>query len=162
MQNLQLADSGKRLIAFIIDAIILSVVFFILFSILGAIGIFGSSAALSEMDGDVSSAESAGLIAAMAGAGIAVQLLSIALQIGYFTIMESSERQATIGKSAMGLIVADENGNRLDTQKALARNISRILSGMICLIGYFMAFFTANKQALHDIIAKTNVYTKPV
>lgn len=162
MQNLQLADSGKRLIAFIIDGIILSVVFFILFSILGAIGIFGSSAALSEMDGDVSSAESAGLIAAMAGAGIAVQLLSIALQIGYFTIMESSERQATIGKSAMGLIVADENGNRLDTQKALARNISRILSGMICLIGYFMAFFTANKQALHDIIAKTNVYTKPV
>lgn len=76
--------------------------------------------------------------------------------------MESSERQATIGKSAMGLIVADENGNRLDVQKALIRNISRLVSGFICLIGYLMAFFTEKKQALHDIIAKTNVYTKPV
>lgn len=62
----------------------------------------------------------------------------------------------------MGLIVADENGNRLDVQKALIRNISRLISGFICLIGYLMALFTEKKQTLHDIIAKTNVYTKPV
>ncbi|MCU0470537.1 MAG: RDD family protein [Arcicella sp.] len=160
MQNLQLADGGKRLLAFIIDALILSVVLGILFSILSTIGIFGAATALSGSDGEISDAEGLGMVAAMAGAGLGIQILSLALQIGYFTIMESSERQATIGKSAMGLIVADENGNRLDTQKALARNISRILSGMICLVGYFMAFFTEKKQALHDIIAKTNVYTK--
>ncbi|MES2519594.1 MAG: RDD family protein [Bacteroidota bacterium] len=161
MQNLQLADGGKRLIAFLIDAVILSVVFGILFSILGAIGMIGVASAIPDAD-DMSGAEGAGFIAAMAGAGLMIQVLSLAVQIGYFTIMESSERQATIGKSVMGLIVADENGNRLDTQKALARNISRILSGLICGIGYFMAFFTEKKQALHDIIAKTNVYTKPV
>jgi uncharacterized RDD family membrane protein YckC len=160
MQNLQLADGGKRLLAFIIDALILSVVFGILFSILSTIGIFGAATALSGSDGEISDSEGLGMAAAIAGAGLGIQILSLALQIGYFTIMESSERQATIGKSAMGLIVADENGNRLDTQKALARNISRILSGMICFVGYFMAFFTEKKQALHDIIAKTNVYTK--
>lgn len=94
------------------------------------------------------------------GTGLTIQLISIVLQVAYFTIMESSESQATLGKRAMNLMVADENGNRLNTQQALIRNISRIVSGIICLIGYFMAFFTEKKQALHDIIAKTNVYTK--
>lgn len=100
------------------------------------------------------------MMAYFMGAGLTIQLISFALQVAYFTIMESSESQATIGKRAMNLIVADENGNRLNTQQALIRNVSRIISGIICLIGYFMAFFNEKKQALHDIIAKTNVYTK--
>lgn len=154
MQNLQLADSGKRFIAFLIDFIILTVVISILFGILGTIGIIGATTAETS--------DSAGMIAAMMGAGLLIQVLSIALQVGYFTYFESSDRQGTIGKTAMGLIVADENGNRLDTQKALIRNIMRLVSSMICLIGYLMAFFTDKKQTLHDIVAKTNVYTKPV
>jgi len=154
MQSLQLADGGKRFIAFLIDAIILGVVSTILFSILVAVGFMGAS--------NAETSDSAGIMAAMAGAGLLVQLVSVAIQVGYFTYFESSERQGTIGKSAMGLIVADENGNRLDTQKALIRNIMRLISGMICLIGYLMAFFTEKKQTLHDIVAKTNVYTKPV
>jgi uncharacterized RDD family membrane protein YckC len=154
MQNLQLADGGKRFIAFLIDAIILSVVIMILFGILGTIGFMGASSAETS--------DSAGMMAAIMGAGLLMQVLSLVLQIGYFTYFESSDRQATIGKSAMGLIVADENGNRLDVQKALIRNIMRIVSSFICLIGYLMAFFTEKKQTLHDIVAKTNVYTKPV
>jgi len=153
MKNLQLADSGKRVIAFLIDAIILGVISSILYVILGFVGFMGSSS--------LETGGSGGIMAIMAGASL-VNLLSVAIQVGYFTYMESSERQATIGKSAMGLIVADENGNRLDTQKALIRNLSRIISGIICLFGYIMAFFTEKKQALHDVIAKTNVYTKPV
>lgn len=154
MTNLQLADGGKRFIAFLIDAILLTVVVSIVFGILATIGIIGATT--------TETSDSAGMVAAIMGASLLMQVVSLALQVGYFTYMESSERQATIGKSAMGLIVADENGNRLDTQKALIRNISRLVSGLICLIGYLMAFFTEKKQTLHDIIAKTNVYTKPV
>ena len=154
MQNLQLADGGKRFIAFLIDTIILTVVTMILFGILGTVGFMGASSAETS--------DSAGMVAAMMGAGLLMQVLSLALQVGYFTYFEASDRQGTIGKTAMGLIVADENGNRLDTQKALIRNIMRLVSGMICLIGYLMAFFTDKKQTLHDIVAKTNVYTKPV
>lgn len=157
MQNLTLADSGKRLLAFLIDAILLWVIMMVVFGILTTLGIAGAAA---TVDDSMTDGEAAGLIAAMAGVGVTYQLISFAIQITYFTIMESSESQATIGKKAMGLIVADENGNRLNTQQALIRNVSRIISGLICLIGYFMAFFTEKKQALHDIIAKTNVYTK--
>ena len=154
MQNLQLADGGKRFIAFLIDIIIIGVVSSILIGILGTVGFMGASTAETN--------DSAGVMAAVAGVGLLAQLLLFAIQVGYFTYFESSERQGTIGKTAMGLIVADENGNRLDTQKALIRNIMRLVSSFICLIGYLMAFFTEKKQTLHDIVAKTNVYTKPV
>ena len=48
MQNLQLADGGKRFIAFLIDAIILSVVYLIVVGILGTIGGIGAATAISD------------------------------------------------------------------------------------------------------------------
>jgi uncharacterized RDD family membrane protein YckC len=159
MQTLQLADGGKRFIAFLIDVILLWIVQMIVISILSAVGIAGLASSNTNMD-NMGDGQAAAMMAYFMGAGLTIQLISFVIQVAYFTIMESSESQATIGKRAMNLIVADENGVRLSTQQALIRNISRIVSGIICLIGYFMAFFTEKKQALHDIIAKTNVYTK--
>lgn len=159
MQTLQLADGGKRFIAFLIDVVLLWIVQMIVVTILGAVGIAGLASSNMDNMGD---GQTAAMMAYFMGAGLTIQLISIVIQVAYFTIMESSESQATIGKRAMNLIVADENGNRLNTQQALIRNVSRIISAIICLIGYFMAFFTEKKQALHDIIAKTNVYTKSV
>ena len=75
----------------------------------------------------------------------------------YFAYMESSERQATIGKAAMNLKVTDMNGQRIDFGRASIRQFSKILSGCMLLIGYIMAAFTDKKQALHDIIAGTLV-----
>jgi hypothetical protein len=42
--------------------------------------------------------------------------------------MESSKYQATVGKLALGLIVTDMNGGKLDFVKALIRNVSKIVS----------------------------------
>jgi uncharacterized RDD family membrane protein YckC len=141
----------------LIDIILIWIVQTIIVSILGAIGVAGLASTNMENMGE---GQTAALMAYVMGAGLTIQLIFFVVQVAYFTIMESSESQATIGKKAMNLIVADENGNRLNTQQALIRNVSRIVSSIICLIGYFMAFFTEKKQALHDIIAKTNVYTK--
>jgi uncharacterized RDD family membrane protein YckC len=76
---------------------------------------------------------------------------------GYFAGMESSERQATIGKGAMGIYVTDIDGNRISFLRATGRYFAKYLSGFILLIGYIMAAFTARKQALHDILAGTLV-----
>ena len=69
--------------------------------------------------------------------------------------MESSRKQATIGKLTQSLVVTDLQGERISILRALTRNISKILSGMILLIGFIMAEFTKKKQALHDLIAGT-------
>jgi uncharacterized RDD family membrane protein YckC len=78
----------------------------------------------------------------------------------YRALLESSPRQATLGKQAMGIVVTDLNGDRISFGKATARSFSKYLSAIILLIGYIMAAFTEQKQALHDIIAGTLVVKK--
>ena len=75
----------------------------------------------------------------------------------YEAALESSTKQATLGKMALGLKVTDLDGRRISFARATARHFSKILSGMIMLIGYIMAGFTERKQALHDVIAGTLV-----
>ncbi len=75
----------------------------------------------------------------------------------YEAAMESSSKQATLGKMALRLKVTDEYGSRISFARASARYFSKILSRMILMIGYIMAGFTARKQALHDMIAGTLV-----
>lgn len=72
----------------------------------------------------------------------------------YFALMESSARQATVGKIALGLFVTDLQGRRITFGRATGRFFAKIITGLVPLfIGYIMAAFTARKQALHDMIA---------
>jgi uncharacterized RDD family membrane protein YckC len=77
-------------------------------------------------------------------------LLAILLFWAYFAYFESSEKQATLGKQALGLMVIDLNGNRLDFTKATIRYFSKLIFGGILLIGYILIGFTEKKQGLHD------------
>jgi uncharacterized RDD family membrane protein YckC len=79
----------------------------------------------------------------------------------YFALMESSARQATLGKAAMSLYVTNLGGRRLTLGHATGRFFAKIVSAMVPLaIGYIMAGFTEKKQALHDMIAATLVLKK--
>lgn len=77
----------------------------------------------------------------------------------YFAISESSHKQSTLGKQALGIIVTDLKGERLSFGKATARYFCKWLSNLTLFIGYIMAF-THKKQALHDMIAGTLVLTR--
>jgi uncharacterized RDD family membrane protein YckC len=94
-----------------------------------------------------------------AGFGL-LMILSILLTWAYFSLMESSAWQGTIGKKIMGIKVTDMNGSRISLGRATIRlAVKAFLSGWF-LIGYIMAFFTQRKQALHDLIAGTLVLTR--
>jgi uncharacterized RDD family membrane protein YckC len=75
----------------------------------------------------------------------------------YSALMESSKKQATVGKMALGIIVTDLAGNRIGFGRATGRHFAKILSGLILGIGFLMAAFTERKQALHDMVAGTLV-----
>ena len=81
----------------------------------------------------------------------------VAIYILYFAVFEGSWRQATPGKMLMGIFVTDLNGKRISYRRALARSLGRILSVIICFIGFLVALFTARSQALHDLLADTLV-----
>ncbi|HXH99101.1 MAG TPA: RDD family protein [Sphingobacteriaceae bacterium] len=86
--------------------------------------------------------------------GLALALLT---KIFYSTLMESSIRQATYGKSLLGLKVTDELGGRLSVNKALVRNMAKLVSKLTVGIGYLSGFFDKKQQCLHDKIAGTMV-----
>ena len=87
----------------------------------------------------------------------AASSISIVLGWLYAALMESSSRQATLGKMAMGAIVTDLEGRRIGFGKATGRHFAKILSALIFGIGFLMVAFTARKQGLHDILAGTLV-----
>lgn len=136
------ANVLKRFVASLIDGIILY--------ILGAVVGFVIGLAIGGAAGE----DGAGAVALVAGiAGIVIGWL-------YYALQESSPKQATIGKQAMGLVVTDMNGERVSFVKASIRHFAKILSALILMIGYIMAFFTEKKQALHDMIAGTVILQK--
>lgn len=92
----------------------------------------------------------------------AVYLLILSVPLGwmYFSGMESSPLQATVGKLVVGLYVTDLQEQRISFGRATGRYFAKLLSGMIVLIGYLMAGFTQKKQGLHDMMANCLVLRK--
>lgn len=148
-----------RFVAFVIDWIIVYVLqSFVLVPFLAVLGITFASQ-MPDPD-NITNAEAMGMVASIVAAGAVATLISTVVGVFYWTLMESSKYQATIGKLALGLRVTDMDGKNLDFVKALIRNLSKIISGLILLIGYIMAAFTEKRQGLHDIIANTLVVKK--
>ena len=119
-----------RLLAYIIDAVILGAITFPLVQVLQSMGIAENS----------------------------TNVLSIAISWMYFAVFESSGWMGSPGKKALGLIVTDEQGMRLSVGRATRRYFAKILSGLLLGIGFFMIAFTARKQGLHDKIFHTLVW----
>lgn len=90
----------------------------------------------------------------------AAYFLSLLASILYFTLMESSRFQGTLGKMALGIKVTGLNGERIPFGKAFLRYISKILSGFILMFGYLMMLWSPKKQCLHDQLAGTLVVKK--
>ncbi len=160
MSSTTYAGFWLRFVAYIIDYIIVYVAqSFVLVPIFAAMGI-GLATTPGLFEGDMSSEDMVTMIIAIISAASVAALIGFAIQVLYFSIMESSKQQATVGKMALGLKVTDAEGGKLDFGKALLRNLCKIISSLILMVGYIMAGFTEKKQGLHDIIANTLVVKK--
>jgi uncharacterized RDD family membrane protein YckC len=89
-----------------------------------------------------------------------LQIVSMIIYWLYFAFMESSKKQATVGKLLLGMVVTDTEGAPVSFAKASARAFSKYLSAVILLFGFIMAGFTEKRQALHDMIAGCLVLKK--
>jgi uncharacterized RDD family membrane protein YckC len=119
-----------RLLAYLVDSVILSTAF----------GLLAIAAAFLGPVG----------ITILAFLGIAGPVL-------YWSLMHASARQATFGKALLGLKVGDTSGRRVSLLRALAREVAKILSALPLMLGFILAAFTRRKQALHDVVASTTV-----
>ena len=143
--RVQPASFGSRLAAYFVDYILTSVL-----SYGAAAAVAVGMLAKADEAGDWADAPPPAFIAAILVSSFTIPFL-------YFTLMESSSMQATLGKKLVGIRVTDLNGQRITFGRAAGRYLGKLVSAMILMIGFLMAAFTARKQALHDIMAGTLV-----
>jgi uncharacterized RDD family membrane protein YckC len=89
--------------------------------------------------------------------GFLMPFAALAVNWLYSAKLESSAMQATFGKKIMEIVVVDSTGGRLSFGKATMRWVGKLVSGLILGIGYLMVAFSARKRGLHDILANTLV-----
>lgn len=135
------AGFWKRLAAFVIDLII---------TMIGSviIGVALGISMIATGTDDPETLEAAG------------NLLGILVMWVYFSVMESSTKQGTLGKMALGIKVTDLDGNRIGFGRASGRYFGKIISYLIIFIGFIMVAFTKKKQGLHDMMAGCLVVNK--
>ena len=157
-ESTEYAGFWIRFIAYIIDSFIISFLEFII--VLPLLGLFGVKVFELSTIRDLKNADPDLLIPVIASAITGLSLTILLITWFYYALLQSGARQATVGKMALGLKVTDVNGDRLTFARASLRYFSKILSGLIMMLGYIMAGFTPKKQALHDYIANTYVGRK--
>lgn len=131
----------RRFVAFMLDAIILTVINFPIQLIFGIYAAAGSDRGNPRISG---------------GAIALVYVLSLATQLVYYTWF-ISQKGATPGKRVMGLKVITPDGGPISVGRAAGRFFAQILSGLILSIGFIIAAFDREKRALHDYICGTRV-----
>ncbi len=141
------AGFWMRFLAYLVDSLLLGVIFVPLGFALGIV---------MAANADSGDAASTALIQVV---NMGVNVVSIVAGWLYQSLLESSSWQGTVGKKLLGLRVTDMNGNRIGFGKATGRYFGKILSGMICFVGFIMVAFTEKKQGLHDMLAGTLVVT---
>jgi uncharacterized RDD family membrane protein YckC len=70
---------------------------------------------------------------------------------GYGTVLEGGPRGQTVGKMALGIRVIDFNGGgSIGYGRAFIRQVVKVLSGVVILIGYLWMLWDRENQCWHD------------
>ena len=88
---------------------------------------------------------------------VVAMLVLVLVAAVWFVGFESSARQATPGKAALGLRVTDADGDRPPFGRVLARFLAGAPSWALLHLGHAMAGWTRERRALHDLVAGTRV-----
>ena len=150
--NIQYAGFWERLVALLIDGLILSAAYLVLiFRGFFVFVILGIGAATSNNE-----AVSLSIISVLTAAVFFWVVILYLVQVFYFIYFTA--KGATLGKKVMGLKVIDETGSNIGYGKSFLREIvGKIVSGLVFNLGYVWVAFDDKKQGWHDKIAGTYV-----
>jgi uncharacterized RDD family membrane protein YckC len=119
------ASFGRRLVAYLLDVILVGIASGILAAILGEAAGYG--------------------IGTLAG-------------LAYFVFFEGGPKGQTLGKMALGIRVIDFNtGGPIGYGRAIIRYLGRIVSAVVCFLGYLWMLWDKEKQTWHDKFATSVV-----
>lgn len=161
-----LAEWWQRLLAILIDYVILVIPESII-TLIVAGSIVGSTLASGNKPGIGTGLLGVGTTAGLLMLGIVIAVINI----GYFAVLNGSEKGQTVGQMALGIAVRDEStGGAIGPQRAgyriliLLPNIVLSLIPVIGFLAYIWVLVAAlsplwdgRRQGFHDKVAKTDV-----
>ena len=139
--SLAIASMQKRISAFVIDDIIISVFFMIIFydQIASLIAVAGSEGEVSQVTVEIMNNFLAENI-----------MVVFAIKVLYHTVL-IWQNGMTIGKYVVKIkVISLHSGQRPSFQQAFLRASVRLISDTFFYLGYIMAFFMPMRQTLHD------------
>ena len=151
-----LAEWWKRLVAIIIDAVILMIpIYIIIFGVMGA-----SFAAGGGVDPETGLPAGGGGL--FSGALIGSTLMAAIIPFIYYSVMNGSEKGQTVGKMAMKIRVRDAaTGGAIGIGRGFVRSLIPTFAGAICgiisLIDGLAPLWDNKRQAWHDKMANSVV-----
>jgi uncharacterized RDD family membrane protein YckC len=133
--------TGRRILATIVDAIVFSVIFWVLALLFGSTSAEGGSVAFS-----------------LGGLGSLIYLVVI---FAYYTLLEGYLGQ-TLGKMLLGIkVVREDNGGVPGLGAAAIRTVLRIIDGILFyLVAFISVLATQKNRRLGDMAANTLVVRK--
>ncbi len=126
-----------RLLAYIIDTVLLAVLLEFVLELLAQHGHKYNPQSLTDLT--------------------VVSAILAGLQLIYYTGCEATPMKGTLGKKLCRLVVVDADGVGLNFFRALTRAFGKIISQQIFYFGFFSVLFSEHKQAMHDYMAKSYV-----
>lgn len=148
MQGILLASPLKRVMAFFID---FALIYLILFAIINLNEGFRTIIAQHHRNMDDVS-----LLKQIMRINDNIKFTTFIVWILLSAIMDSTKIQGTLGKLIVQIKVVDSNGDKISLQKAIVRNLGKIISSILFL-GFIFIAFNKKYQGFHDKIANTFV-----
>jgi uncharacterized RDD family membrane protein YckC len=145
--GVQFAPHGERLVAYIVDVLIVSIVWAVAALLL--LFTYGSSANNGPGSGILN--------ATLVLFTMALLLMGILLAFAYFPLF-GAWRGQTPGMRLFGLrVVRDSDGGPIGVGRAILRLIGFWINGIVFYVGFVWVFIDARRRGWHDLIAGTVV-----
>lgn len=139
-QTVQVIGIGRRLLAFLIDSIILAVGFICVLTVAGPFVPENPDTIL--------------------WINLLIQGVNLLLGAAYFVLFWAFMSGQTPGKMALGIKIISTNGSPLTIGQAVLRYVGYIVSSIPGELGFIWAAFDGKRQGWHDKIAGTYVVPK--
>jgi uncharacterized RDD family membrane protein YckC len=136
-----LAPVGRRIEAFVFDAVV----------------VFFGSLVLQLLLGGMSGLENPIFSVVRFEMGTVVYLINLVLIVAYFVVMRTRLSGQTLGARAAHVRVVASGGGQLDPATALVRLLVALVSMLVIFLGYLPALFDPQKRTLQDRVARTLV-----
>lgn len=146
--TLYVARLEQRVVAFILDAVLL-LSFLAVFFIIGALqALIRSDSGNNDLSDPV------------VYTWIAITLSWLAFMPLYYVTLWVWRGQ-TVGKMAVHIQVVRTDGEPVNLLTAVLRFVAYVISALPLFAGFFVALFQEDRRALHDLVAKTVVIDLP-